>query len=180
MAIRFMRFAFLLLFPFCVNAQDTLISYSGVVMVDSVSKNELFLRGRQWFNETFKSSKDVLQINDKETGELAGKGIIFLPLHMKYLGDREYIFNEEFSANVWVKDDKYKFEFKNFNVYYPPNEVLGTLTSAKECPQKFGLNSQKKTDELWESAKQQTDLHVRVFITSLQNAMQQKKSASDF
>lgn len=171
-----------ILFPFYVNAQDTVISYSEIVTVDSASKNDLFIKARQWVNETFKSSKDVLQINDKETGELSGKGIMPVIVHMKYLGDRTYTFEANFAINIWVKDGRYKYEFKNFNVYFPDShdESLGILTSSEECPTKFGFNSQKKTNEIWQSAKKGTDYQAKIIIASLKVAMQKKKSDSDF
>src|SRR5579862_4414223 len=45
--------------------------------IDSVtaSKNELFIRSKIWLVNTFKSSKDVIQLDDKESGKLMGKGM---------------------------------------------------------------------------------------------------------
>ena len=122
----------------------------------------------------------MLQIADKDAGELAGKGIIPVPVKVKYYGEREYAFNSDVEINIRVKDGKYKYQFKNFRVYYPPDYVLGVLTSAKECPDKFPGYSQKKTDEMWEVAKISVDTQVKALITSLKEAMGKKKSDADF
>ncbi|NLH46839.1 MAG: DUF4468 domain-containing protein, partial [Acholeplasmataceae bacterium] len=61
----------LIVFPLYTFSQEP-VNYSEAIEVPNVEKNELFLRGREWFNDNFKSSKDVLQVIDKETGELSG------------------------------------------------------------------------------------------------------------
>ena len=54
--------------------KDGKINYSEVVNVDSVKKEELYNRAKHWLVETFNSAKDVIQIDDKENGEIVGKG----------------------------------------------------------------------------------------------------------
>jgi hypothetical protein len=74
--------------PFLSFAQkDTAIKFTEVVNVDA-TKEQLFLRARAWFNDAFKSSKDVLQIQDKGTGEIAGNGSIAAVMTYKMMGKR--------------------------------------------------------------------------------------------
>ena len=98
---------FLVAFPFCAMSQEQ-IAFSESIYVSEVYKNELFIRGREWFNENFNSSKDVLQIADKESGELSGKGIMNVVYAFRYLGERVFTTEVRFQMSVWVKDGKYK------------------------------------------------------------------------
>src|SRR6266496_2496034 len=50
------------------------IKFTEVVYVDSISKLLLYSRAREWFTKAFKSSKAVLDLDDKENGKLIGKG----------------------------------------------------------------------------------------------------------
>ena len=46
--------------------QNGIVTYSGVVNVDSLDKNALYLKAKKWFVTTYKSAKDVIQFEDKE------------------------------------------------------------------------------------------------------------------
>lgn len=68
-------FCFLLMF-WCTSLygqEGAPLFFSEVVPVDSVSADELFIRGRTWFATTYKDSKSVLQL--AEDGHLIGKAM---------------------------------------------------------------------------------------------------------
>lgn len=50
------------------------ITYREVIEVKDKSKDELYLSAKEWFAATFKDSKQVLEIDDKEAGVLVGSG----------------------------------------------------------------------------------------------------------
>lgn len=52
------------------------IMYEKNVPVDSVSKDELFKRGRDWAHKMYKAQKDTNQIEDKEQGLLTYNGFV--------------------------------------------------------------------------------------------------------
>jgi hypothetical protein len=54
---------------------DGIITFSEVVQVDSLSKNDIYLRANDWIIKTFNSSKDVIQFNDKDAGKIVCKTI---------------------------------------------------------------------------------------------------------
>jgi hypothetical protein len=89
------------------------ITYTAVVYVDStISKEELFIRARSWFTSAFKDSKAVLEVQDKESGELIGKGNFhFSASKMSYM---YYSGRIEFSIKVLLKDGRYKYEISDF------------------------------------------------------------------
>lgn len=70
----------LLFAPFFSFAQNKLPEKDGKVIyeeVDSmpgIEKDELYSRSKIWLVNTFKSAKDVVQLDDKQSGQLIGKG----------------------------------------------------------------------------------------------------------
>lgn len=87
------------------------VYYEKVYNVDSVSKDDLFNRGRIWAVDYFNSAKDVLQIQDKNEGQLTGKGIFDLG-NSSY--DMGYTSSVKFTFNIQYKDGKYRQQFYDF------------------------------------------------------------------
>lgn len=51
------------------------ITYSEIIKVDSVKSQELYIRAKVWFVHSFVSAKNVIQLDDKESGKIIGKGL---------------------------------------------------------------------------------------------------------
>ena len=96
--------------------QDGKVNYVGVVNVDSTSKDELYNRAKRWFVDKYNSGKDVIQLDDKENGEVIGKGFF------SEIWRVNWAFSQ--SINVWntvkiqVKDNKFRYEITNFDLKY--------------------------------------------------------------
>lgn len=120
----------LLLLPlFSVAQSDSLLSYSGVVHADGVSKEQLFTRARSWLVNYFKDNRDVLQVQDKESGELIGKGSVVRSVPVKTLFVTTPMpATTSFRISVWVKEGKYKYEIGDIN-----------NTEFKQAPEPFGM-----------------------------------------
>lgn len=175
----------LLLAPVLTMAQkDSIIAYTGVVEIPGASRDQLFTRARQWFNETFASSKEVLQIADKETGELAGKGFMRVIAVYKYMGTHRASVISDFVCNVWVKDGKYKYELSDFDAAYEKLDGgksigFGILTSSAETDVKWPMVGKKTVNEMYRSAKVAVAAESELIIASLQSAMS-KPAKGDF
>jgi len=176
----------LTMFTFLVvasKAQDSLLTYTEVVQIDGATKDQLFTRARQWFNDAWKSSKDVLQITDKESGELSGKGIISSYYDNKGLGlSTKVPVDYDVTVSVFVKDGRYKYEFTNIKARPGKSsmETLGVIKSTTTCPVKFTFASQKKSDALYENLKTHLSEEVILLVENLKKAMAVSKSKTDF
>ena len=96
------------------------VTYSDVVQLQGVTKEEMYNRVKLWFIETYNSSKDVIQLDDKEHGEIIGKGC--------FRAKWNFRFYTVLSMNVWktikiqFKDDSFRYEITDFrlnNYFYP-------------------------------------------------------------
>jgi Domain of unknown function (DUF4468) with TBP-like fold len=165
--------------PFLSFSQkDTLITFTEIVITDSISKEQLFQNARQWYNKTFVSSKEVLQILDKETGELSGKGIIKSYYDYKVFGsEKKYDCYFKFNLDIRVKEGKYKYTFSNFVIdpkLTPGFETIPALTSAEKCPVKFPMVSEKKTNGMYISMQKNLETQMTIFIAELKKEMNNK------
>lgn len=128
----------LLLFPILLSSQiiDELptdengaLYYSEVIQVEGADKNELYLRGKQFFAEIFKSANDVIQMDDKDSGIIIGKG--FNDIHIKIMGMPIPI-QMWYAIKIQPKDERYKYEI--YDIYFKsyPGQYGVTTTSAEE------------------------------------------------
>lgn len=57
-----------------IDSTTSKISFVEIVKVDSLNKDQIYNLSRQWFSQTFKSAESVLDLEDKDNGQLIGKG----------------------------------------------------------------------------------------------------------
>lgn len=99
---------FLLIPLFAFSQQDILpivdgkVTYTNVVSVENSSKEDLYLRAKKWFVSNYRSAQDVIQLDDKENGEIIGKGIFRITYYSRDPNIRH-------TVSILVKDNRYKY-----------------------------------------------------------------------
>ncbi len=170
----------LIVVPVISYTQEKLI-FEEVIDEGDTNKGELFIRGREWFDENFKSAKDVLQIQDKENGELSGKGIMSVEYEWRYMGKRKSFTDVSFRMNLWVKDGRYKYEMTDFYVMSDTRSIeFGNLTSSNETNVKFPGYNRKKLNEMYLSIKTGAIVKAKAMIGELKLKMDKKSKSSDW
>ena len=86
--------------------KDNAIVYEQVVSAEGKSKADLYKNAKQWFVDYFKSSKEVIQSEDKEDGKIIGKGIIAVPF--KGMMGMSVIYNDKLTIQIDCRDGKYR------------------------------------------------------------------------
>jgi hypothetical protein len=102
--------------------KDGKVTYTGVVQLQSVSKDELYKRAKNWFINAYNSGKDVIQLDDRENGEFIGKGCFKALWKISFYASA--------NVNVWktikiqIKDDCFRYEITDFRMryYYLPSQ----------------------------------------------------------
>jgi hypothetical protein len=86
------------------------------------TKDEIFASARLWLAESFRSSKAVIELEDKAEGIIVGNGMAPYPLDgcegmycsiLKTWGIR-------FKVKIEVKDARYRMTFTDLELYAPP------------------------------------------------------------
>jgi Domain of unknown function (DUF4468) with TBP-like fold len=119
--------------------------FTNVIYVDStISKDKLFQTAKQWFSETFVSSKNVIDNADKDEGVIYGHGAIS-NINTRY-GYVEFC-DINFNIEIRAKDGKIKYilnDFKISGVIYP---VGYNITSSSVPSQTFNIKLYKNLPE---------------------------------
>lgn len=148
--------------------------YSEVVLVDSsIKQSTLFLRAKKWFVDYYKSAKDVIQLEDRESGEIIGKGVCALKIG--FVGIDVY-----HTVRIYVKDGKYKYEITNLSSKQHIPGGVGLLGSTTARTEDLEISnhyvSRNKRD--YQALLKLIHANILVTIESLKNYM--TKTNNDF
>jgi hypothetical protein len=121
-----------------IDSATSKITYSEVVFVDSLTnKNELFLRAREWFAKTYKSSMNVIQMEDKENGKIVGKAS--MQVYHKLGGSNYPSGYINYTIFVYIKDGRYKYEITDFH-HTGQYVSEGTISDYGVCEKMINTN----------------------------------------
>ncbi|WP_114937523.1 DUF4468 domain-containing protein [Mucilaginibacter endophyticus] len=90
-----------------IDSSTNEVTYTAVVKVDSTSKDELYSRAKEWFAKTYNSARKVIDMDDKASGKIIGKGVS--EGRYSFMLTR-YTFFTNYTISVFVKDGRYKYE----------------------------------------------------------------------
>lgn len=106
--------------PFPVDSLTGKVTYREIVMVDSMSKKDLFRAAKKWIAESYKSANDVIQYEDLDEGKIIAKGNFEIENVVSY----DYKDTTKKSAvktklfhliNIDAKDNKIRITFTNIS-----------------------------------------------------------------
>lgn len=137
------------------------VIYSNVITVDSVSKDNLYIIARQWLVDNFKSSKAVIQVDDKEAGVIIGNYTFIVSKQESLFSSYSFIVSQ--TITLKFKDNRCKYEISNFSIkspftfQYSSNEPINLeffrLTGSNERNYEFYLKTHEKVCEIILSLK---------------------------
>ena len=107
--------------------KDGKLIYEGIFSIDNKSQKELYSNASQWFVDFFKSSKDVIQSQDKEQGRIVGKGILLEQIKIWGMATQ---YPNEVTIQIDVKDNKYRYRIYNMTLSIGTQNLngFGTLS----------------------------------------------------
>lgn len=139
------------------------VEYTEVVKIDSTTQNLLFSSAQKWFVETFKNAKDVIQVENRENGEIIGKGTFHIQTN-RFGYSAIGLGVVRFQVQVDVKDGRYKYSFSNFI-------HVGDKPQIYDC----GCLDDEKPDacskKIFAEVKEKTDVQIKLLIESLKISM---------
>jgi len=151
---------------FPINPATQKIEYTDLVKVDStLTSDELYARARSWFATAFKSANNVIQMEDKSTGIIIGKGNISIPATSLQVGSIV-----SFTIKIQVKKGRYKY-WVNDLVHTSPHGDGGSLENEKPA---WGWAMMKKA---WVQIKDNTSIIIPEFIEGLNEQMKKPLSS---
>lgn len=146
-----------------------------------LSKEVLYNRGYNWVVSVFKNPQKVVQIKDKEGGQIVCKGYFeYAPendVWSRYDATKGYI---HFTVKLFFKDGRYKYVFTDF-IHAPKDEAMsfGVITMEDEYPGTLSLSTKKWREWIWDDIKEQVEWKVGVIEASLLKGMQKVAEIED-
>ena len=155
-----------------IDSSTNKITYSDVVYVDSLAtKQELFSRAREWFAKAYKSSTNVIQMEDKERGTIIGKALMQV-----YYKEFPYGYIN-YTISIYIKDGRYKYEFTDFHHTGQGRDVpdFGICEKMIKTSDKYmGISYQK----YYNYCLYHMDNNIKNLISDLKSAMTKKATNS--
>jgi hypothetical protein len=81
------------------------------------SKEAIFEKSKMWIARNFKSTKAVIEYDNKDNGTIIGNGVIDRPLSAVYAGS--FPSTISFTMNQEIKDGKIRLTFDKLQVHWP-------------------------------------------------------------
>jgi hypothetical protein len=94
------------------------IIYKEVVDAPNRTQDQLYTSARLWFLDSFKSSKDVIQYEERESGIIAGNGNTSLYISTMVGAVENKLF---FSVRIEVKDEKFRYQISDLFIQHDLN-----------------------------------------------------------
>lgn len=159
-----------------INPLDTIYqlkngkaNYTEVVIAEGVKKNALYIAAKKWIVNSYKSAKAVIELDDKEAGEIITKGN-FDVYSDKIMG-MPIVQTVYHVLKIAVKDGKYRYEFTDFKV------KDAVSTSSEDLLKNGEPMYHKKTIYKFREA---FDKEVKSFAADLKFAMSNANKVEDF
>jgi hypothetical protein len=151
-----------------------LVAYTGVVDVPSTTQAQLYSRAYEWVVKTYNSPKDVIQMQDKESGKIIVKASSKARITKYDSGYNLYTFS------IYVKEGKYKYDVTDLrnehvvlNGQYVGDYSLGRFEQVEP-----NIKT-KQSQRGWNNLRRNAEADIKALLTSLQAAMV-AKDKSDF
>ena len=142
--------------------KDGKVTYTDVIQIDSTDKSKLYNKVKKWFIEQYRSAKDVIQLDDKENGEVIGKGFFETTWQTSIMSAQSV--SVWHTVKVYIKDNKFKYEITNFNLkYYVEPSQYSRGSNVEIAIEDFGGGRDKNTKKYFT----QVDKEVNSIISSL-------------
>lgn len=153
--------------------------------------------------KSFKSSKAVLELEDKETGKLIGKGT-FTAVTDESMNDNEFIKKKglvskelrekknkgevgsvSFLISIYIKDGRYKYEITDLTHKGTTTTVGGYTVTQPDGGDLSNINPNCGYSEWmpkirWENIKVNSFTTIETLITDLKSTMAAKDKSEDF
>lgn len=118
-----------------------------VIETPGQSKDKIYNATRVWFSESFKSSKAVIDLEDKEQGIIIGKGNTKFPCQgFDCMSKADW--RLKFTMRVDMKDEKMRITFNDIGVAWPSSYSGGIASPSYDGPINTIGDMQKAKPEL--------------------------------
>lgn len=174
--------AVLLISTFCYSQNEPL-TISNIIQIEDIKKDSIFYYTMLWCSESFKDSKNAINVTDKEAGLIAGKATYISKYKIPRKKDSVdgYTFSRySFDWRIEIKDNKLKYTIINPSInlslnstpeYYP-------VYLNSTCPVVYLFISKKKTDIEWNIANDYFAKNITYLFGTIKDYINKNKQTN--
>jgi hypothetical protein len=155
--------------------EDDPLVYSRVLIVDSLSKGDIYDRSLIWCSKSFSDSKGAINVKDKESGIVAGKASLknyYKIPRKKDSADCFYFVDYFFDWLIEIKDNKARLSLKNIQV--SESDIDYPVTTSINPPVKIYFQSPEKQQMIWDLSKKSFLRYMDAVADNLYSDLKQK------
>lgn len=151
------------------------LTYSRILTLDSISKNDIYDRSLVWCSKSFNDSKSAINVKDKESGIIAGKASI--KNYYKVPGKKDSVLSFIFSDYIFdwlieVKEGKARFSLKN--IAYTDDIGNHPVYVNSKPPGKVLFQKPEKTQMEWDMSKKYFVIYMDAITDNLYTDLTKK------
>lgn len=154
---------------------DEPMVYSRILSIDSLTRGDIYDRSLIWCSKSFSDSKGAINVKDKESGIIAGKGMIKNYYKIPKKKDSVaclFFIDYFFDWLIEIKDNKARLSLKNIqvnesNIDYP-------VTTNVNPPMKIYFQSPEKQQMIWDLSKKSFVRYMDAVTDNLYSDLKQK------
>lgn len=168
--MKYFTFILVLAASHCFAQKDTIqlpykdgkVLYQQIDSINGETKTQLYDKAKLWVVNNFKSANAVIQIDDKENGQIVGKG--FENIYGKTLGVT-YVVSCYFTVKIDCRDNKVRVSV--YDIYFMQNSgsFSGNNIESMQGYKGIGANTRKKTVV-------SADTEIKTTLSDLRKALQ--------
>lgn len=164
----------IMLLPFCAIGQ-TSVNYdiSNVVEIPNVKKDELYRRAIFWISDNFRSANNVIQLQDKENGQIIAKGSIEYGAK-PFMPGTNYSGYFTFTLNFECKDNKYRYSITRMT---HEASFVGYSVGLFNYPNRKGVTMTRKSQR---KVIEQGSEYIISFSESFKRGISQSSRSQDW
>ncbi len=195
-----MKILFLLLISLRLTAQDSLlyksfpvvdgkVNYTNIFNVDSLSKDKIFAKVKDWAVNSYKSQKATLEAEDKEAGYIAYKGYLSIILEYQagLFKGKPFSVEVYHTLKFYIKDEKVKMVFTDLETVsndaasnYLNDNTKYPIEGWNNDMNNYNDKKKKKIIEVREEQAATVHKQFQIFLAGVVKDISSKKSAFDF
>ena len=143
--------------------------YTDVVQVPGASQAELYARAKLWFADTFKSAKDVVQAEDKETGIIQGTAFQGIAVVVMGTYSPQKLW---YTVKIALKEGRYKYDITEFRVQPYSSQYTPYLGEPVPAEAYISLDQKKGTAlRIARSARREVAAAGTLLVSSITTGM---------
>lgn len=148
------------------------VTYTGVIMRDSLSAEQLYLYTRRWVVNQYKSGKDVTQMEDAANKEVIARGWFPATWMVTFYAPSEV--QVWHTISIQCKDGRFKYEMTDFSIKWFVGHPYNTWYDRPL--EEWNRGREKNVAKVYE----QIQLTVGDMLRALKNAIDEGRTEEDW